>query len=93
MEDEVVEDLEDNEVGAGHCMTPVDYVVRNDPNRRAILGKIRELEEGGADESQASPEEVEANLEKICALYDLLENEGMATGRATNILKELGMIA
>ena len=86
MEDELIVDEEGSE--AQRNMTPVDYVVQNDPNRRAVLRKIQELEE--VDDSEASPEEVEATLEKICALYDMLENEGMATGRATNILKELG---
>mmetsp|Transcript_35724 Transcript_35724/g.66710 ORF Transcript_35724/g.66710 Transcript_35724/m.66710 type:complete len:705 (+) Transcript_35724:248-2362(+) len=88
MEDEVITDEGDTDGSRGRYMTPVDYVVRHDPTRRALLGKIRELEE--ADDSEASPEEVEASLEKICVLYDMLENEGMATGRATNILKELG---
>lgn len=99
MEDELIVDHEEesqSEEGADsvhkhrRSMTPVDYVVRNDPNRKAVLRKIRELEEGGADDTDASPEEVESILEKTCALYDMLENEGMATGRATNILKELG---
>jgi ATPase subunit of ABC transporter with duplicated ATPase domains len=85
MEDEMIPD--ENSEG-GRRMTPVDYVVHSDPTRKALMKKIGELED--ADDSDSSPEEVEANLEKICLLYDMLENEGMATGRATNILKELG---
>lgn len=91
MEDEVICDEEEEEGGSRVALTPVRYVVRQDPTRKAILCKIRELEEGQEAGAEESPEEVEATLQKICALYDLLESDGMATGRATNILKELGL--
>ena len=78
----------ENEDEGGKVITPVDYVVMNDPTREALLNKISELE--NADDSEVSPEDIESSSEKLCLLYDLLENEGQAAGRAANILKELG---
>jgi hypothetical protein len=95
MEDELMEDS--SSATGVRRMTPVDFVVQSDPSRKVVLRKIQELEEEEEEEagaeaggSEATPEEVEAALEKICALHDLLESDGQATGRATNILKELG---
>jgi ATPase subunit of ABC transporter with duplicated ATPase domains len=69
--------------------TPVEYILQNDPTRRILLNKIEELE-NTEDDIESSPEEIEASLEKLCTLYELLENEGEATGRATKILMDLG---
>ena len=77
----------------GTQMTPVDYVVHNDPTRKILLSKIEELESlHEVDDSNISCEAVEANMEKVAALYELLEDDGVAQGRAINILKELGLI-
>jgi hypothetical protein len=85
---EAAEEEGSGEGGGSKRLSAVDYVVMNDPTRKVLLNKIQELEETG--EGESTPEQVEANLEKLCTLYDMLESEGVATGRATNILKELG---
>jgi ATPase subunit of ABC transporter with duplicated ATPase domains len=69
-------------------MNPVDYVIKFDPIRRMLLRKIDDLENGGMiDDDDSSPQAI---ADALCTLYDLLEDEGLAISRATNILRDLG---
>jgi ATPase subunit of ABC transporter with duplicated ATPase domains len=82
------------------AVTPVEYILANDPVRRVILRKIGQIEndeigssdsesDGGADTAESL--EVEANF--LQSLYDLLEDENKVKARAVRILKDLGFSA
>jgi ATPase subunit of ABC transporter with duplicated ATPase domains len=79
------------------AVTPVEYILANDPVRRVILRKIAQIEndeigssdsesDGGADTAESL--EAEANF--LQSLYDLLEDENKVKARAVRILKDLG---
>lgn len=65
-------------------------MVNFNPVRRMLLKKINQMENGEVD-SEDDEEDPEAVADILCELYDLLEDEGIATGRAVNVLKDLGM--
>jgi ATPase subunit of ABC transporter with duplicated ATPase domains len=82
------------------AVTPVEYILANDPVRRVILRKIAQIEndeigssdsesDGGADTAESL--EAEANF--LQSLYDLLEDENKVKARAVRILKDLGFSA
>lgn len=90
-------------VDEDHAVTPVEYILANDPVRKVILRKIEQIEndESSSDESEQSGEsdgevdadkiEQEANF--LQTLYDLLEDENKVKARAVRILKDLGFNA
>jgi len=86
-----------------HPITPLDYILANDPVRRVILRKISQIEndESGSsddeDEERAgaavTAESLEAEANFLQSLYDLLEDENIVKARAVRILKDLGFSA
>lgn len=90
-------------------ITPVQYCIDNDPQRRAILQKIDEIEgsgmtpvaspattgnnSSGSASGSGSGLSIEAEAELLQELYDMLEDEGVVTQRAVRVLKELGFTA
>lgn len=70
-------------------LTPVEFCVKFNPIRKMLLKKISEIENGEEeDEDLQNDPEVQANV--LCELYGLLEDDNVITGRAVNILKDLG---
>ena len=70
-------------------LTPVEYCVQFNPIRKMLLNKISQIENGEEeDEEVQNDPEVHANV--LCELYGLLEDDNVITGRAVNILKDLG---
>jgi ATPase subunit of ABC transporter with duplicated ATPase domains len=84
-------------------VTPVQYILANDPVRRVILRKIAQIEndESGSSEDsdddnaggEVTAESVEAEANFLQSLYDLLEDENVVKARAVRILKDLGFNA
>jgi ATPase subunit of ABC transporter with duplicated ATPase domains len=87
-------------------MTPVEYILANDPVRKVILRKIEQLENGESssdeeeDENSETSEPGKVDVEKLekeadflQSLYDLLEDENVVKQRAVRILKDLGFNA
>jgi ATPase subunit of ABC transporter with duplicated ATPase domains len=82
-------------------VTPVDYILANDPVRKVILRKIAQIEDGESGSSEDSEEEsacvtaesLEAEADFLASLYDLLEDENIIKARAIRILKDLGFSA
>ncbi len=75
-------------------ITPVQYVVGHNPQRRAVLRAIQLLEDGMADAENDGEKDIEAaaiaEAETLEALYAELEEEGVITARAVRILRDLG---
>jgi len=82
-------------------MTPVEYILANDPVRKVVLRKIDQIENDLSDSEESESEsDGEINTEKLEAeanflqsLYDLLEDENVIKARAVRILKDLGFNA
>ena len=82
-------------------MTPVQYILANDPVRKVVLRKINQIENDLSDsEESGSESDGEINADKLEAeatflqsLYDLLEDENVVKARAVRILKDLGFSA
>ena len=82
-------------------MTPVEYILANDPVRKVVLRKIDQIENDLSDSEESESEsDGEINTEKLEAeanflqsLYDLLEDENVVKARAVRILKDLGFNA
>lgn len=74
-------------VDAANPITPVEYVVQNDPLRKSVQRKIDELEGCGSTPATPSAADdidataIEAEVELLQQLYDVLEDEGVATAR------------
>ena len=92
-------------VDASTAITPVEYILLNDPVRKVILRKIAQIEndESGSDDSESdvdtatagvlSAEKLEQEANFLQSLYDLLEDENLIQARAVRILKDLGFNA
>jgi ATPase subunit of ABC transporter with duplicated ATPase domains len=82
-------------------VTPLDYILANDPVRKVILRKIAQIENDESGSSEDSEEEnggvtaesLEAEADFLQSLYDLLEDENVIKARAIRILKDLGFSA
>jgi ATPase subunit of ABC transporter with duplicated ATPase domains len=82
-------------------ITPVEYILANDPVRKVVLRKIDQIENDLSDsEEDESESDGEVNAEKLeqeanflQSLYDLLEDENVVKARAVRILKDLGFSA
>jgi ATPase subunit of ABC transporter with duplicated ATPase domains len=82
------------------AVTPVEYILANDPVRRVILRKIAQIEndeigssDGESDDGADTAESLEAEANFLQSLYDLLEDENKVKARAVRILKDLGFSA
>jgi ATPase subunit of ABC transporter with duplicated ATPase domains len=69
-------------------ITPVEFCVKFNPIRKMLLSKITEIENGEDEDKELQDPETLANV--LCELYGLLEDDNLITGRAVNILKDLG---
>jgi hypothetical protein len=68
-------------------ITPIQFIIRNDPQRKAIEQRIEELESQDDNNVDVNIEE-QANI--LSTLYEMLDDEGSATSKAVKALKEMG---
>jgi ATPase subunit of ABC transporter with duplicated ATPase domains len=66
-------------------LTPVQYLIKFDPDRCEVEKRISEIEA-----TECPEEEMETQANMLSSLYDMLEDEGTANVRAVKILKDLG---
>lgn len=73
-------------------MTPVEFVVSSDLYRTTLLKRISQIEAEDSEpvHSNGTPMSAEEVGEALNSLYELLEEEGIARGRAIRVLKEFG---
>lgn len=80
---QVLQDV--NIEGGDMSLNPVDYLVQCNPDRLETEAAIARLEE-----AECPPEQAEEQAELLSSLYEALEEDSKATGKATKILKDLG---
>jgi ATP-binding cassette subfamily F protein 3 len=68
-------------------ISPLQYIVENEPTRKQILKQIDGLENIECDDENVDVEEIANMLE---SLYDIIEDEGIVLSKAIKILKDLG---
>lgn len=85
-------------------VTPIEYILKDDPVRNVILKKIEQLENGlssdddsgesdGDGDGEIDVAKLEDDANFLQSLYDMLEDENIVKARATRILKDLGFNA